>query len=582
MALPARACRWPRVVAGLTLAGLLGALVTLAAVYYASGGRWFDVVSPSMGESAPVGSLVLTRPVTDLSQLQVGETISYREQGPDRVITHRVVAVTPGSATAPGTVTTRGDLNAANDPQPVALGQIIGRETAVIFGGGWLVRAVPILAAATMIIWLVGARVRDWLDRRVCWVVGEAFVLAVTLLALRPLVGIDEVVRTLRPDGVSITFVSTGLLPVRVSSGSGSFADLVAGQTGTVQSGVPGTDGRYWFVPTLHLDWLGWAVAAVVVSLPTVLVLWWCHRYARLAVADDGGPALPRRAPGGRVATLILVGGLAPVLAWGSALHPASNASFSASIGQPSSAGSRTFFTCRAAESTTPGRFVAYALGTAGTSESDLTGNGYTGTYTLSVTPTGSSGCTRDSPAAAVHFDGLLTCLNTPSAASQTSPNTFSLEAWFSTTATGSGKIIGFSSAHGVLGLQYDRHLYVDPSGRLVFGANSGSAQIAASPPGKSYADGVWHHVVATLSQAGMMLYADGRLVASNSAVTSGQAYTGYWEIGCGSLTGWPAADGSAYLLPPSYFTGNIQYAAVYSRALTQTQVTEHYLAGAP
>jgi hypothetical protein len=273
---------------------------------------------------------------------------------------------------------------------------------------------------------------------------------------------------------------------------------------------------------------------------------------------------------------------LVPLLAGGGVLDPTSEAAYSASIRGPSTAGSRTFFTCRAAESSTPGTFVAYAMGTAGTAESDLSGNGYTGTYTLSVTPTGSHGCTRDSPAASVPFNGLLTCLNTPSSAAQNSPNSFSVEAWFSTTATGSGKIIGFSSAHGVLGLQYDRHVYVDPSGRLVFGANPGSPQIVASPAGKSYADGAWHHVVATLSPAGMMLYVDGSLTASKAAVTSGQSYTGYWEIGCGPLGVWPAADGSTFLLPPSYFTGSIQYAAVYSRAITTAEVTEHYLAGAP
>jgi hypothetical protein len=157
----------------------------------------------------------------------------------------------------------------------------------------------------------------------------------------------------------------------------------------------------------------------------------------------------------------------------------------------------------------------------------------------------------------------------------------FTLEAWFSTTSPANGKIVGFSNAHGVLGLLYDRHIYLDPAGRLVFGVNSSGVKIVASPAGTSFADGAWHHAVATLSPGGMRLYADGALVAANPSVTAGQSYSGYWQIGCGPLGGWVTGSGSAYLLPPSVFNGLIQYAAVYSTALTAAQVTEHYLAGA-
>jgi hypothetical protein len=226
--------------------------------------------------------------------------------------------------------------------------------------------------------------------------------------------------------------------------------------------------------------------------------------------------------------------------------------------------------------------FVAYAVGTSSSSEADLSGHGFTGSYSLAPTTSASKGCLRDQPPASVRFDGLTTCLNTPDAALQTSPNVFTLEAWFATTSAGNGKIIGFSNAHGVLGLSYDRHLYLDPAGRIVFGVNAGGPKIAASPAGTSFADGAWHHAVATLSPNGMRLYADGVLVASNPAVTAGQSYSGYWQMGCGALGGWVTGSGSPYLLPPSFFNGLIQYAAVYSTALTPAQVAEHYLAGAP
>jgi hypothetical protein len=538
-----------------------------AVLFSLSGGRWFDIRTPSMGEAAPVGSLILTSPVQRLSELRAGDVIAYNDgDGEGRVVTHRVVAIGLTS------VTTRGDINSANDPNPVILGQIRGRQIAAVVGAGWLLRAVPFVATATVLLALLTVRVKDWLHRRAVWVVGESLALAVVVLVVHPLVGVQEVARSPRSGSLAMTFVSTGLLPVRVSADSGAHADLTAGQVGTVESTAARSDGRFWFVPALHLDWGGWTLLLLAASVPTLLLLWWGRAYARKRAV-----VTPESAARALLAALLVT-----LVAIGAGLGLSSGASFAAGITTTNSAGARTFFTCRSAESSTSGVFLAYAMGTSALSEPDLSGHGYTGSYSLAPTTTASDGCLRDVPSASARFDGLTTCLNTPDAALQTNPNLFSLEAWFSTTSVANGKILGFSNAHGTLGLFYDRHIYLDPAGRLVFGVNSGGTQIAASPAGTSFADGAWHHVVATLAPDGMRLYADGALVASNPAITAGQNYSGYWEIGCGPLGGWETGSGGAYLLPPSVFNGSIEYAAVYSTALTSAQVLEHYLAGAP
>lgn len=520
-----------------------------------------------MGEAAPVGSLVLTSPVRSLGDVRAGDIIAYNDGDTGRVVTHRVVAVGPGS------VTTRGDINGSDDPRPVPPGQILGKASGVVVGGGWLLRAAPLLACASLGLALVAARVKDWLHRRAVWVVGESLAAAVVILVLRPLVGVQEVTRSPGPSGVTMTFVSTGLLPVRISADSGAHADLAAGQLGSVESTAARSDGRFWFVPALHLDWGGWTLLLLAAALPTLLLLWWGGAYATRAAGT--GPRGSSRA--------LLAGLVVVLVAVGTGIGLGSGASFAARMTTTANtAGSRTFFTCGAAESGTAGVFVAYAMGASGFSEPDLSGHGFTGSYSLPPATAASRGCLRDQPPSSARFDGLTTCLNTPDAAVQASPNVFTLEAWFSTTLSGNGKIIGFSNAHGVLGLFYDRHLYLDPSGRLVFGVNAGGPKIAASPAGASFADGAWHHAVATLSPDGMRLYADGVLVASNPGVTVGQSYSGYWQMGCGALGGWVTGSGAPYLLPPSVFTGLIQYAAVYSTALTPAQVAEHYLAGAP
>ena len=74
----------------------------------------------------------------------------------------------------------------------------------------------------------------------------------------------------------------------------------------------------------------------------------------------------------------------------------------------------------------------------------------------------------------------------------------------------------------------------------------------------------------------------DGERVDTNPAMTSGSQVPGggYWKVGCGKLIFWRNADDSAYH-GPKYFTGNLQYSSVYTIALTDNQVREHYLAGA-
>jgi PKD repeat protein len=150
----------------------------------------------------------------------------------------------------------------------------------------------------------------------------------------------------------------------------------------------------------------------------------------------------------------------------------------------------------------------------------------------------------------------------------QPGPTVYSAEAWFSTTTTRGGKIIGFGDAASGLSSSYDRHVYMTNSGTLVFGAYTGSENRVTSPT--AYNDGRWHHVVATQGADGMELYVDGALVGTNPQ-TGSQDYSGYWRIG--GDRNWSGASSS-------YFNGGIDEAAVYGYALTPDQVVEHYALG--
>ena len=149
-------------------------------------------------------------------------------------------------------------------------------------------------------------------------------------------------------------------------------------------------------------------------------------------------------------------------------------------------------------------------------------------------------------------------------------PDTFTVEAWVKTTSTSGGKIVGFGNANSGNSSTFDRQVYMDNTGRILFGTYPGAVRTVNSTA--KYNDGKYHHVVASLGSSGMKLYVDDLLVGSRGDTTSGQPYSGYWRVGGDSLTGWPSAPTSAYL------AGTIDDVAIYPTVLSSTQVDSHFV----
>ena len=215
--------------------------------------------------------------------------------------------------------------------------------------------------------------------------------------------------------------------------------------------------------------------------------------------------------------------------------------------------------------------FLYWRLGEAsGTTAADASGNGRAGQYVGSVV-LGQAGAITGDPNTAVRLagtspsDGYVTPLSTTAS---TSPRTFSVELWFKTASTTGGKLIGFGSARTGTSASYDRHVYMTNSGRLVFGVWTGQATTITTTA--SYNNNAYHYVVGTMGPGGMALYVDGALVGTNPNTTA-QAYNGFWRVGGDQLHGWPSQPSSLF------FKGTVDEAAVYSTALTASQVTDHF-----
>jgi PKD repeat protein len=184
------------------------------------------------------------------------------------------------------------------------------------------------------------------------------------------------------------------------------------------------------------------------------------------------------------------------------------------------------------------------------------------------------SNVTRSAPGAlandantATTFPGSGT-VPAASTVSQAGPQTFTAEAWFKTTSTTGGKILGFGNSRNAASTAYDRHIYLTNNGRLVFGVNSGGVKTITTTT--SYNDGQWHHVAGTLGSGGLKLYVDGTLAGTN-VVTSAQVFNGYWRVDGDALnSSWPSAPTSTAL------AGTIDDVAIYPTALSAGAIQQH------
>ncbi|WP_448625444.1 PKD domain-containing protein [Geodermatophilus sp. URMC 64] len=151
-------------------------------------------------------------------------------------------------------------------------------------------------------------------------------------------------------------------------------------------------------------------------------------------------------------------------------------------------------------------------------------------------------------------------------------PTVFTEEAWFQTTSTKGGRIMGFGNRSSGTSSSSDRQIYLDSRGRVNFGVSAKlwifttQRTVGSSA---SFNDGKWHHVVATVGAGGMALYVDGKVVDSRSDTTSAQAFTGYLRVGSDD-----AMAGS------DTFNGRIDEVALYGTALSAEQVAAHHTVG--
>ncbi len=266
----------------LTIVGAVVLAVLAVVGWDLSGGQLRVMETSSMCPSVCVGSLVADRPFEGAPH--VGELVTFHPpRSSGQTYTHEISHVF-----ANGMVQTRGVGNATHDPWLLTRGDIVGVAAFSVWGLGWVLRSLPLLAAGVLVWvvtrgWIGVAARRAW--DRVC-LVGVA---VLPIWILHPLVGASVIATTTDPAHarwLRMTVVNTGVLPAAFHVASGRSVSHVQSAALARPTGTPVGHQPLILHEVVSLYWWGWAIVGIVVLSPLVSYAWHIWR-------DDEGITAP-------------------------------------------------------------------------------------------------------------------------------------------------------------------------------------------------------------------------------------------------------------------------------------------------
>ncbi len=279
----------------LVAVAIVGVALALVAGWNLTGGRLLVMETPSMCPRVCVGSLVADRPLQ--GPLHVGEPITFHPPGdPTETYTHEVYQLLPG-----GMIETRGIANPDRDPWVITRSNIVAEVSFTLWGLGWVLTALPMLAVGLAICvigraWVAERTRRTW-DR--AWLTALA---VVPLWILHPLVRGEVLSTTADPahrGWLRGTMVNTGILPTSFAARGGEVVSHVASTASVHVSGPLAGHGLLIVNEAVSLPWWGWLLVALGVASPLLGYLWHIWRDNEVvALAGTAGPAAgDRQAP---------------------------------------------------------------------------------------------------------------------------------------------------------------------------------------------------------------------------------------------------------------------------------------------
>ena len=197
---------------------------------------------------------------------------------------------------------------------------------------------------------------------------------------------------------------------------------------------------------------------------------------------------------------------------------------------------------------------------TSGTSAADSSGNNHWGTYTGGYTQGQTPGPLSGDATSATLFNGSTGYVTNNDAALNGTFAAISVEAWVKTSTSSTSDVVDDSNATGY-------ELQLNANGSYTFYVGN-SPTLNATSNATGYNDGKWHNVVGTYDGTTIKIYVDG--------VNTGR----YLWTGSVPASGSPFYIGRQTSATPQYLNGTVGDVAVYSKALTASQIANHYVLG--
>lgn len=268
-----------------------GAVVVLAGaailVGWAAGWSGHSMVTPSMGTAAPVGTLVISRPIS-ADAVHVGQILVFHPPGrPNTTYMHRVIAITPG----PGgpALRTKGDINGSADGWVLHQTNLIGQAVVFIPDGGFVIQELPLFLLGLFVMLLLTSAARR--ATRVSLRIGGAALLCSALIIYyRPLERISLISQVISNGNGEATVVPAGVLPLRVRAVGGSRLNLTPGQAGTVKIHDVHHNGVFQISSSVHLTGWWWLLILAWVTPILVALLFEREPAASSAPAGAANP----------------------------------------------------------------------------------------------------------------------------------------------------------------------------------------------------------------------------------------------------------------------------------------------------
>jgi hypothetical protein len=199
-----------------------------------------------------------------------------------------------------------------------------------------------------------------------------------------------------------------------------------------------------------------------------------------------------------------------------------------------------------------------------GTTWTDLSGNGNTGTLNGGVGYNGGNGGN-------LTFDGTddYSTLPTNLLIHHTG-NPFTFSIWFKTSST--GVILGqqnTSTPNTATG--WVPGIYVGTNGLLYTSCFWGGATSNQSVTSSTVNNGAWNNISVSFLSGSQISYLNGTSYATLAKTQTSYSSTYYYFLGSGQVNGWTAAPASPY------FNGNIANTLYYNRALSATEIQQNF-----